>query len=180
MFRLLCLGCPFCRLEVNVSCLLWNLLPVGGVALVACQGFLVGGSCVCVLVGGSVSLLSGLLSLCPWSLFSLLLMWFLLMPLVLMKVAVRRRKEAVHLCDSLSLLITKAFTLHSLHHRDFWSANGSWTPPRDNARTRSAARMVCTYARRFSNWVNRKMRSTVEILETHHMREDIKASSCLV
>ena len=59
-----------------------------------------------------------LLSLCPWSLFSLLLMWFLLMPLVLMKVPVRRRKEAVHLCDSLSLLITKAFTLHSLHHRD--------------------------------------------------------------
>ena len=32
---------------------------MGGVALVACQGFLVGGSCVCVLVGRVGSLLSG-------------------------------------------------------------------------------------------------------------------------
>ena len=39
--------------------LLWSLLPVGGVALVACQGVLVGGSCVCVLVGRVGSLLSG-------------------------------------------------------------------------------------------------------------------------
>ena len=32
---------------------------MGGVALVACRGFLVGGSCVYVLVGGAGSLLSG-------------------------------------------------------------------------------------------------------------------------
>ena len=30
-----------------------------GVLLVACQGFLVGGVCICVLVGGVGSLLSG-------------------------------------------------------------------------------------------------------------------------
>ena len=57
--RLLCLECPFCRLEVHSSPLLWSLLPVGGVRLVACQGFLVRGACVCVLVGGTGSLLSG-------------------------------------------------------------------------------------------------------------------------
>ena len=38
--------------------LLWRLLPVGGVGLVACQGFLVGEACICVLVGGA-GLLSG-------------------------------------------------------------------------------------------------------------------------
>ena len=32
---------------------------MGGVGLVTCQGFLVGGTCVCVLVGGAGSLLSG-------------------------------------------------------------------------------------------------------------------------
>ena len=31
---------------------------MSGVGLVACQGFLVGGPCVCVLVGGAGSLLS--------------------------------------------------------------------------------------------------------------------------
>ena len=31
---------------------------MGGVGLVACQGFLVRGACVCVLVGGAESLLS--------------------------------------------------------------------------------------------------------------------------
>ena len=41
------------------SSLLWSLLPVGGVGLVACQGFLVRRACVCVLVGGDGSLLSG-------------------------------------------------------------------------------------------------------------------------
>ena len=30
LFRLLCLGWPFCRLEVCGSSLLWRLLPVGG------------------------------------------------------------------------------------------------------------------------------------------------------
>ena len=42
LFRLLCLGWPFCRLEVCSSSWLWRLLPVGGVGLVAYQGFLVG------------------------------------------------------------------------------------------------------------------------------------------
>ena len=59
LFRLLCLQWPFCRLEVCCSSLLWCLFPVGGVGLVACQGFLVRRACVCVLVGGDGSLLSG-------------------------------------------------------------------------------------------------------------------------
>ena len=46
-------------LKVCGSALFWRFLPVGGVGLVACQGFLVRGACVCVLVGGSGSLLSG-------------------------------------------------------------------------------------------------------------------------
>ena len=33
---------------------------MGGVGLVTCQGLLVGGTCVCVLVGGAGSLLSGM------------------------------------------------------------------------------------------------------------------------
>ena len=32
---------------------------MGGVGLVACQGFLVKGACICVLADGAVSLLSG-------------------------------------------------------------------------------------------------------------------------
>ena len=39
--------------------LLWSLLAVGGVVLVACQGFLVKEACVSVLVGGAGFLLSG-------------------------------------------------------------------------------------------------------------------------
>ena len=57
LFRLLCLGCPFCRLEVHSFSLLWSLLPVGGVGQVSCQGFLVRGACICVLVGEVGSLL---------------------------------------------------------------------------------------------------------------------------
>ena len=57
--RLLCLECPFCRLEVHGSSLLWSLLPVGGVGLVACQDFSVRGDCTCVLVCGAGFLLSG-------------------------------------------------------------------------------------------------------------------------
>ena len=59
LFRLLCLQWPFCRLEVCCSSLLWCLFPVGGVGLVACQGFLVREACICVLLGGALSLLSG-------------------------------------------------------------------------------------------------------------------------
>ena len=46
-------------LEVCGSSLLWSFLPVGGVGQVACRGFLVREACVCVLVGGAGSLLSG-------------------------------------------------------------------------------------------------------------------------
>ena len=45
-------------LEVFGSSLLWTFLPVGGVGLVACQGFLVREACIGVLVGGAGSLLS--------------------------------------------------------------------------------------------------------------------------
>ena len=59
LFRLLCLGWTFCRLEVCGSSLSWSLLPVDGVGLVACQDFLVKEAFVSVLVGGAGSLLSG-------------------------------------------------------------------------------------------------------------------------
>ena len=52
LFRLLCLGWPFCILEVCGSSLLWRFLPVGGFGRVACQGFLVREACVGVLLGG--------------------------------------------------------------------------------------------------------------------------------
>ena len=61
--RLLCLGCPFCLLAVHGSSVLWSLLPVGGVGLVVCQGFLVRGAGVWVLVDGNGSLFSEV----PWS-----------------------------------------------------------------------------------------------------------------
>ena len=44
--------------EVCGSSFLWRFLPVGGVGQVVCQGFLVRETCVSVLVGGAVSLLS--------------------------------------------------------------------------------------------------------------------------
>ena len=44
-------------LEVCGPSLLWRLLPVVGVGLVACQGFLVREACICLLVGGAGSLL---------------------------------------------------------------------------------------------------------------------------
>ena len=59
LFRLLCLGWPFCMLEVCGSSLFWRFLPVGGFELVVCQGFLVREACIGVLVGGAGSLLSG-------------------------------------------------------------------------------------------------------------------------
>ena len=46
-------------LEVCGSSLLWRLLTVGGVKLVACQGFLVREAFIGVLVGEVGSLLSG-------------------------------------------------------------------------------------------------------------------------
>ena len=52
-------GVAFCRLKVSSSSFLWRLLPVGGVGLMTCQGFLVREACICVLVGGVGSLFSG-------------------------------------------------------------------------------------------------------------------------
>ena len=46
-------------LEICGSSLLWTLLPVVGVELEACQGFLVREACIGVLVGGAGSFLSG-------------------------------------------------------------------------------------------------------------------------
>ena len=46
-------------MEVCGSSLLWRFLPVGGVGLVVCHGFLLREACICVLVDGGVSLLSG-------------------------------------------------------------------------------------------------------------------------
>ena len=46
-------------LEVCGSSLLWRFLLVGGVGLVACQGFMAREACVSVLLGGAASLLSG-------------------------------------------------------------------------------------------------------------------------
>jgi len=46
-------------LEVCGSSLLWRLVPMGGVGLVVCQGFLVREAYIGVLVGGAGSLLSG-------------------------------------------------------------------------------------------------------------------------
>ena len=40
-----------------------------GIGLVACQGFPVGGDCVCVLVGGAGSLLSGVSSSEFWGVY---------------------------------------------------------------------------------------------------------------
>ena len=59
LFRSLCLGWPFCMLEVCGSSLLERFFPVGGVGQVACQGFLIREACISVLVGGAGSLLSG-------------------------------------------------------------------------------------------------------------------------
>ena len=39
-------------LDIYGSSLLWKFLPMGGVGQVACQGFLVRETCICVLVGG--------------------------------------------------------------------------------------------------------------------------------
>ena len=56
---LLCLGWPFHILAVCVYSLLWRFLTVGGVAWLACQGFLVREACVGVLAVRAGFLLSG-------------------------------------------------------------------------------------------------------------------------
>ena len=50
LLNLLCLGSPFCRLQVHISSCFWCLPPVAKVGSVGCVGFLVEGSSACVLV----------------------------------------------------------------------------------------------------------------------------------
>ena len=50
LLNLLCLGSPFCRLQVCSSRCFWCLPPVGEVGSVGCVGFLVEGTGACVLV----------------------------------------------------------------------------------------------------------------------------------
>ena len=57
LLNLLCLGSPFRRLQVHSSCCFWCLLPVGNIGSEGCVGFLVEGTCACVLVGGAGSCL---------------------------------------------------------------------------------------------------------------------------
>ena len=59
LLNLLCLGSPFCRLQVHSSHCFWCLPLVGKVGSVSCVGFLVEGSGACVLVDEAGSCLSG-------------------------------------------------------------------------------------------------------------------------
>ena len=68
LFRLLCLGWSFCILAVCGSSLLRRFLPVGGVGLVACQGFLVREACM---FSGGWSWSSS-----PWNLVASSECWF--------------------------------------------------------------------------------------------------------
>ena len=52
LFNLVCLGSPFCRLQVHSSRYFWCLPPVGVAGSVACVGFLAEWTVSCVLVGG--------------------------------------------------------------------------------------------------------------------------------
>ena len=55
LFNLLCLGFPFCSLQVHSSSYFWCPSPVGEVGSVACIGFLMGRTDACVLVGRAAS-----------------------------------------------------------------------------------------------------------------------------
>ena len=59
LLNLLCLGSPFCRLQVHSSHFFWCLSPVGKVGSVGYVGFLVEGTSACVLVDEAGSCLSG-------------------------------------------------------------------------------------------------------------------------
>ena len=59
LLNLLCLGSPFCRLQVRISHCFWCLPPVAKVGSVVCVGFLVEGTGACVLVDGAGSCLCG-------------------------------------------------------------------------------------------------------------------------
>ena len=59
LLNLLCLGSPFCRLQVRSSHCFGCLTPVGKTGSVGCVGFLVEGTGACVLVDEAGSCLSG-------------------------------------------------------------------------------------------------------------------------
>ena len=59
LLHLLCLGSPFCRLQVCSSHCFWCLPPVAKVVSVGCVCFLVEGTSACVLVDEAGSCLSG-------------------------------------------------------------------------------------------------------------------------
>ena len=59
LLNLVCLGSPFCRLQVRSSHCFWCLPPVGKVGSVGCVGFLVEGTGACVLMDETGSCLSG-------------------------------------------------------------------------------------------------------------------------
>ena len=59
LLNLLCLVCPFHRLQVHSSCCFWCLSPVAKVGSVGCVGFLVEGTVACVLVDEAGSYLFG-------------------------------------------------------------------------------------------------------------------------
>ena len=50
--NLLCLRSSFPRLLSHIPSSFWLLPLVGEVGLVVCVGFVLGGTCVCILVGG--------------------------------------------------------------------------------------------------------------------------------
>ena len=57
LLNLLCLGSPFCRLQVHSSRCFWCLIPVAKVGSVGCGGFLVEGTGTCVLLDEAGSFL---------------------------------------------------------------------------------------------------------------------------
>ena len=59
LLNLLCLGSPFCQLQVHSSHCFWCLFPVGKVGSVDCVVFLVEGTSACVLEDEAGSCLSG-------------------------------------------------------------------------------------------------------------------------
>ena len=59
LLNLLCLGSPFCRLQIRSSHCFWCLSPVAKVGSVGCVGFLVEGTSALVLVDEAGSCLSG-------------------------------------------------------------------------------------------------------------------------
>ena len=57
LLNLLCLGSPFCRLQVHTFRCFWCLPPVAKVGSVCCVVFLVEGTSTCVLLGEAGSFL---------------------------------------------------------------------------------------------------------------------------